>query len=67
MNKEEFLLAEHQKLVELYKHQWTNLFYLDVSYMICNGALASFVGVLLSFQPPSARRHFGGISCTTKY
>jgi len=50
MKKVEVLLAEHRELVELYKHQWTTIFYMGVSYVILNGALASVVGFMLSLE-----------------
>jgi hypothetical protein len=46
MKQDEILLAEHRELVELYKHNWTNIFYLGVSYVVCNGALASLLGII---------------------
>jgi hypothetical protein len=52
MKKMEVLLTEHRELVELYKYQWTSIFYLGVSYIICNGAGLSFLGILLSLQQP---------------
>ena len=50
MSEDEILMGEHRELIELYKHHWTNLFYLGVSYVILNGALASLIGLLLSLK-----------------
>lgn len=50
MKQEEIFLTEHRELVELYKHNWANIFYLGVSYVVCNGALASLLGIIFASQ-----------------
>lgn len=50
MRKEEVLLAEHRELVELYRHQWTTIFYFGISYLILNGAIASVIGFTLPLE-----------------
>jgi hypothetical protein len=54
LNKKEILLAEHKELVELYTSCWTTAFYIGVSYVVCNGALASILGILWAIKQPSA-------------
>ena len=50
MRREEALVVEHREILELYKHYSTTIAYIFVSYMILNGVLTSFLGVLLSIK-----------------
>jgi len=49
---EEALLTEHRELVELYRHNWTSVFYLGVSFLILNGVLLSGATIILSLEQP---------------